>query len=68
MPEAAAFQAAWGWALAGDERALEHLERLGRDPESVNARVEWFEVLLDPAFDDLRDDPRYLALMETFGM
>jgi hypothetical protein len=34
----------------------------------VRARVEWFEVLIDPAFDDLRDDPRYLVLMEKFGL
>jgi hypothetical protein len=30
--------------------------------------VAWFEVLVDPAFDSVREDPRYHALMEKFGL
>ena len=60
--------AASAWARADPDRALDYLEEIGRDPESVDARVEWFGVLLDPVFDDLRDDPRYLDLMRRFGL
>jgi hypothetical protein len=41
---------------------------MARTPEDVKARVAWFEVLVDPAFDSVRDDPRYEALMEKFGL
>ncbi len=55
------------WARVDPERALSHLEQMARDPEKVATRVDWFDVLLDPVFDGLRDDPRYLALVRSFG-
>ncbi|MEJ2546230.1 MAG: hypothetical protein P8125_00270 [Gemmatimonadota bacterium] len=66
--EGQAFEMAWNWALAGSDRALDYLEIVGRDPDSVNARVTWFEVLQDPVFDPFRNHPRYLALTEAFGL
>jgi hypothetical protein len=66
--EARAFVSAWDWALADSDRALDYLEQVGRDPDSVNARVVWFEVLQDPVFDDLRDEPRFERLMVAFGL
>jgi len=66
--EGQAFDVAWNWALADSDRALDYLEIAGRHPDSVNARVTWFEVLQDPVFDRLRDHPRYLALTEAFGL
>jgi hypothetical protein len=30
--------------------------------------VVWFEVLADPAFDPLRDDPRYVEANARFGL
>ena len=66
--EGDAFESAWGWALAGSDRALDYLEVVGRYPDTVNARIMWFEVLQDPVFDALHDDPRYQRLMEDFGL
>jgi TolB-like protein len=59
---------ATAWARVDRNRALDYLERIGHDGNSVASRVEWFEVLLDPVFDDLRDDPRYRTLMQRFGL
>jgi TolB-like protein len=60
--------AASAWARVDPDRALDYLEIIGHDPESVEARVDWFEVLQDPIFDDLRDDPRYRELMLGFDL
>jgi TolB-like protein len=62
------FAPARTWALADPQRSLDYLEQLASDPEDVTARVAWFEVLVDPAFDSVREDPRYHALMEKFGL
>jgi adenylate cyclase len=56
------------WARIDRDRALDYLERIGDDPFSARSRVDWFEVLLDPVFDDLRDDPRYRELTQGFGL
>ncbi len=60
--------AASAWARVDTDRALGYLEEIGRDPESIEARVDWVEVLLDPVFDDLRDEPRYRDLTRGFGL
>jgi TolB-like protein len=52
--------------LAGLDRWLSFLERLASDPDDVEVRVTWFNVLTDPAFDPVREDPRYLELNERF--
>jgi adenylate cyclase len=62
------FQVARAWAIADPERAFEFLTLMARDPDDVNSRVEWFNVLTDPAFDEMRDDPRYLKLNGRFGL
>ena len=62
------FEPARAWALADPDRSLDFLERLAADPTDVDSRVNWFEVIVDPAFDSIREDPRYGALMEAFGM
>ena len=56
------------WARVDRNRALDYLERIGSNPKLAESRVEWFEVLLDPVFDGLRDDPRYLDLTREFGL
>ncbi|MGW8281689.1 MAG: hypothetical protein ACWGON_00195, partial [Gemmatimonadota bacterium] len=56
------------WARVDRDRALDYLKRIADDPNSAASRVDWFEVQLDPVFDDLRDDPRYRAVMQRFGL
>jgi hypothetical protein len=68
MDQEVLFAPARSWALVDPQRSLDYLERLASDPEDVTARVAWFEVLVDPAFDSVRDDPSYEALMESFGL
>ncbi len=68
MDQEVLFAPARTWALADPQRSLDYLERMASDPEDVTARVAWFEVLVDPAFDSVRDDPRYEALMKKFGL
>ena len=41
---------------------------MAAEPDEVETRVAWFEVLVDPAFESVRYDPRFLALMEGFGL
>lgn len=55
-------------ARVDPEAALERLAGLLLDADDVNARVAWFEVLVDPAFDPIRDDPRYRELNARFGL
>jgi adenylate cyclase len=62
------FWAARARAPVDPDGALVRLEELAEDPEDVNARVVWFEVLADPAFDRLRDDPRYGEANARFGL
>lgn len=62
------FDPARAWALADPDRSLDFLEQLAADPNQMDARVEWFEVIVDPAFDSVREDPRYEVLMEMFGL
>ncbi len=68
MDQEVLFAPARAWALADPQRSLDFLEQMAGNPEDVKARVAWFEVLVDPAFDSVRDDPRYEALMEKFGL
>jgi hypothetical protein len=68
MDQEVLFAPARAWALADPQRSLDFLEQMARTPEDVKARVAWFEVLVDPAFDSVREDPRYEALMEKFGL
>ena len=56
------------WARVDADVALERLTQLAADPEDVDARLDWFGVLQDPAFDGLRDDPRYQELNARFGL
>jgi TolB-like protein len=56
------------WALADTDEAFDRLGLLAADPADVAARWLWFEVLSDPAFDALRDDPRYAELNARFGL
>ena len=55
---------AWGYAMAGDkERAFAWLEKAYQqhDPSLANLKV-------DPGFDSLRSDPRYLDLLKRVGL
>jgi TolB-like protein len=54
------------WALADQDEAFERLDLLAADPADVAVRWMWFEVLSDPAFDGLRDDPRFVELNARF--
>jgi hypothetical protein len=56
------------WAPVDADTALALLARLAARSGEVDARVVWFEVLLDPVFDGLRDDPRYQEMMTGFGL
>lgn len=56
------------WAGIDTGKALDHLAALTVNPEEAIARVAWFEVLADPAFDILRDHPRYRELNASFGL
>jgi len=62
------FAPARAWALADPQRSLDYLEQMAAEPDEVETRVAWFEVLVDPAFESVRYDPRFLALMEGFGL
>ncbi len=62
------FEPARAWALADPDRSLDFLEQLAADPNDVNSKVTWWEVIVDPAFDSVRENPRYEALMEKFGL
>jgi tetratricopeptide (TPR) repeat protein len=62
------FFSARAWALADADEAFERLELLAADPTDIDTRVYWFGVLLDPAFDRLRQDPRYQELNARFGL
>jgi TolB-like protein len=62
------FYSARAWALADADESLERLDLLAADPTDVDTRVYWFSVLLDPAFDGLRQDPRYQELNARFGL
>ncbi len=68
MDQEVLFAPARSWALVDPQRSLDYLEQLASDPEDVKARVAWFEVVVDPAFDSVREDPRYQVLMEPFGL
>jgi len=60
--------AALAWVRVEPDSALERLAELAADPDDVNARVSWFEVLADSSFDLLRDDPRFQELNARFGL
>jgi eukaryotic-like serine/threonine-protein kinase len=52
------------FAVASDrEKALDYLEKSvsGKDPELINS-------IRNPAFDPLRSDPRYVALLRNMGL
>lgn len=60
--------AAWAWTRVNPDTALARLAALASDPDDPAVRAVWFEVLADPGFDPLRDDPRYEELNERFGL
>jgi TolB-like protein/Tfp pilus assembly protein PilF len=60
--------AAAAWAPVDADTALALLSTIAERSDEVDARVVWFEVLLDPVLDGLRDDPRYERLMAAFGL
>ena len=62
------FFSARAWAQPDADEAFERLDLLAADPMDVDTRVLWFGVLLDPAFDRLRQDPRYQELNARFGL
>jgi len=52
------------FAIAGDrEKAFDYLEKSvsGKDPELINS-------IRNPAFDSVKSDPRYLALLHRMGL
>ena len=59
--------AARSWAAVEPDSAFVLLDAALADPDEAGARVDWFDVLTDPAFDVLRDDPRYEELAARFG-
>ena len=60
--------AARNWAAVEPDSAFALLEAAIADPDDAVSRVAWFDVLADPAFDVLRDDPRYEELAARFGL
>jgi len=59
--------AALAWVRLEPDSALARLAALAEEPQAVEARIAWFEVLADASFDVLRDDPRYQELNARFG-
>ena len=59
--------AARSWVAVEPDSAFAYLEKVADEPEKVISRVAWFDVLTDPAFDPVRDDPRYEELAARFG-
>lgn len=68
FPYRAATMIARSWASVEPDSAFAHLRFIAETPDEVTSRVAWFEVLTDPAFDPLRDDPRYEELNARFGL
>jgi TolB-like protein len=60
--------AALAWVRVEPDSALARLERLAADPDDVETRVTWFEVLADSSFDPLRANPRFQELNARFGL
>ena len=60
-------RAARSWSAVDADSAFALLDVALGDPDDAAARVAWFDVLTDPAFDVLRDDPRYEELAARFG-
>lgn len=67
FPYRAATLTARSWAAVEPDSAFARLRFIAERPNEVESRVAWFEVLVDPAFDVLRDDPRYGELAARFG-
>lgn len=68
FPYRAATMIARSWASVEPDSAFARLRFIAETPDEVASRVAWFEVLADPAFDPLRDDPRYEELNARFGL
>jgi hypothetical protein len=59
------------WVHAGlrdTAKALECLERAVGDRAEEIVNVDWGGLRTDPAWDDFRDDPRFLALLKQAGL
>jgi TolB-like protein len=68
MGEPVSLLAARFWMRVSPDSALVRLERMAQDFERTRLRSDWFDVIADTVFDDLRDDPRLAELNARFGL
>lgn len=68
MGEPVSLLAARFWIRVNPDSALSRFARVAQNPEDVVARADWFDVIADAAFDEIRDDPRLEELNARFGL
>jgi hypothetical protein len=56
------------WMKVDTDSAIVRLERLATELERTGLLIDWFDVIADVAFDDIRDDPRLAELNARFGL
>jgi hypothetical protein len=68
MGEPTSLLAARLWTRVSPDSALVRLDRRVRSIVDGGLRSDWFDVLVDAAFDGIRDDPRYRELNARLGL
>jgi len=68
MGESTSLLAARLWTRVSPDSALVRLDQLARSFDGTGLRSDWFEVIVDAAFDGIRDDPRLAELNTRVGL
>jgi tetratricopeptide (TPR) repeat protein len=67
MGEPVSLLAARFWVHVNPDSALVRLAAVAQS-QTVETRFDWFDVIADAAFDEIRDDPRLEELNARFGL